>query len=290
MKRRTFIVQAGAALAGAALASVAPEWAVSEADVKLEIAPLELEIAPGKVVHTVAYNGHVPGPLIRWPEGKPIAIDVFNRTAIPEIVHWHGLWIPSAMDGSAEEGGTMITPGAQFRYLFTPQPAGFRWYHTHAFAGHDLKRSTYTGQFGCFYIEPKDDAGAYDQEIFLTLHDWARTWRQRRLFDGSCVRIRNRRWPDAWFWRSSQGARGPTSALAYSECKRQPGSLAGARGTRNDRGCHGWQSRAHAKPGARNSIGTCRAYRCRGDDESSRSVDSWGNARPIAQGGHGNCR
>ena len=172
MKRRTFMVQAGAAVAGTALASVAPEWAVSEPDVKLEIAPLELEIAPGKVVHTVAYNGHVPGPLIRWPEGKPIAIDVFNRSAIPEIVHWHGLWIPSEMDGSVEEGGTMIQPGAQFRYLFTPQPAGFRWYHTHAFAGHDLKRSTYTGQFGGFYIESKDDAGAYDQEIFLTLHDW----------------------------------------------------------------------------------------------------------------------
>ena len=172
MKRRTFIVQAGAAVAGTALASVAPEWAVSEPDVKLEIAPLELEIAPGKVVHTVAYNGHVPGPLIRWPEGKPIAIEVFNRTAIPEIVHWHGLWIPSEMDGSVEEGGTMIQPGAQFRYLFTPRPRGFRWYHTHAFAGHDLKRATYTGQFGCFYIESNDDAGAYDQEIFLTLHDW----------------------------------------------------------------------------------------------------------------------
>src|SRR6204780_418899 len=172
MKRRAFILQAGAAFAGAALASRAPEWAPSEADVKLEIASLELEIAPGKVVHTVAYNGRVPGPLIRWPEGKPIAIDVFNRTAIPEIVHWHGLWIPSPMDGSAEEGGTMIAPNAQFRYLFTPQPAGFRWYHTHAFAGHDLKRSTYTGQFGCFYIEPKGDAGAYDQELFLTLHDW----------------------------------------------------------------------------------------------------------------------
>ena len=172
MKRRTFIVQAGAAFAGATLASVAPEWAVSEADMKLEIAPLDLEIAPGKVVHTVAYNGRVPGPLIRWPEGKPIAIDVFNRAAIPEIVHWHGLWTPSAMDGSVEEGGTMIAPDAQFRYLFTPRPAGFRWYHTHAFAGHDLKRSTYTGQFGCFYIEPRGDAGAYDQEIFLTLHDW----------------------------------------------------------------------------------------------------------------------
>jgi FtsP/CotA-like multicopper oxidase with cupredoxin domain len=172
MNRRTFIAQAGAALAGAALASVASDWPQSKPDVKLEIAPLELEIARGKVVHTVAYNGRVPGPLIRWPEGKPIVIDVFNRTSIPEIVHWHGLEIPSEVDGAAEEGSPMIPPGAQFRYAFTPRPAGFRWYHTHSFAGHDLKRGGYTGQFGCFYIELKSEAGAYDQEIFLTLHDW----------------------------------------------------------------------------------------------------------------------
>jgi len=94
MNRRTFIAQAGTALTGAALASVAPAWAQTAPDVKLEIAPLALEIAPGKLVHTVAYNGRVPGPLIRWPEGKPIVIDVFNRSAIPEIVHWHGLWTP----------------------------------------------------------------------------------------------------------------------------------------------------------------------------------------------------
>ena len=49
----------------------------------------------------------------------------------------------------------MIAAGGQRRYSFTPRPAGFRWYHTHTFAGHDLKRGTYTGQFGCFYIEPK---------------------------------------------------------------------------------------------------------------------------------------
>jgi hypothetical protein len=104
------------------LASVAPAWAQTRTRRKLEIAPLELEIAPGKVIHTVAYNGRVPGPLIRWPEGKPIAIDVFNRTAIPEIVHWHGLWIPSDMDGSVEEGGPMIAPGAQFRYLSRRSP------------------------------------------------------------------------------------------------------------------------------------------------------------------------
>src|SRR5580692_10131682 len=104
MNRRKFIAQAGGALAGATLASIEPAWAQTVPDVKLEIAPLALEIAPGKVVHTVAYNGRVPGPLIRWPEGKPIAIDVVNRTAIPEIVHWHGLVIPSLMDGAMEEG------------------------------------------------------------------------------------------------------------------------------------------------------------------------------------------
>jgi FtsP/CotA-like multicopper oxidase with cupredoxin domain len=176
MNRRTFIgqaiVQAGAAVAGATLASVTSAWPQSKPDVQLEIAPLELEIAPGRIVRTVAYNGRVPGPLIRWPEGKPVIVDVRNRTSVPEIVHWHGMEIPSEMDGAAEEGSPMIPPGGQFRYAFTPRPAGFRWYHTHSFAGHDLKRGTYTGQFGCFYIEPKSDAGAYDQELFLTLHDW----------------------------------------------------------------------------------------------------------------------
>jgi FtsP/CotA-like multicopper oxidase with cupredoxin domain len=171
VKRRIFLAEAGGALAGAALASFSPRRQ-APADVSLEIAPLALEIAPGKIVHTVAYNGRVPGPLIRWPEGKPIAIDVANRTGIPEIVHWHGQWISSGMDGSMEEGTPMIAPGAQFRYAFTPRPAGFRWYHTHSFAGHDLKRGGYSGQFGCFYVEPKSEPGAYDQEIFLTLHDW----------------------------------------------------------------------------------------------------------------------
>lgn len=169
--RRTFIAQMGAALAGATLA---PSYNLAQAqpDVELEIAPLKLEISPGRVIETVAYNGRVPGPLIRWPEGKPIVIDVVNKSSIPEIVHWHGQEISSEMDGAAEEGSPMIPPGGRFRYAFTPRPAGFRWYHTHALAGHDLKRGTYTGQFGCFYIEPKTDPGAYDQEIFLTLHDW----------------------------------------------------------------------------------------------------------------------
>ncbi len=172
MNRREFIAFSGAALAGAALSPASPAWPQTASDVTLEIAPLKLEIAPKKVIDTIAYNGRVPGPLIRWPEGKLITVDVLNRTADPEIVHWHGQWISPDMDGASEEGSPMIAPGCKHRYSFSPKPSGFRWYHTHTFAGHDLKRAAYTGQFGCFYVEPKREPGAYDQEIFLTLHDW----------------------------------------------------------------------------------------------------------------------
>jgi FtsP/CotA-like multicopper oxidase with cupredoxin domain len=172
ISRREFLAQAGLATLSMRAALRTSAQAQQQADFRLEIAPLKLEIAPGKVIHTVAYNGQVPGPLIRWPEGKAVTIDVANRSDVPEIVHWHGLWIPPDQDGAMEEGSPMIAPGGQRRYSFTPRPSGFRWYHTHTYAGHDLKRGTYTGQFGCFYIEPKNEPGAHDQEIFLTLHDW----------------------------------------------------------------------------------------------------------------------
>jgi FtsP/CotA-like multicopper oxidase with cupredoxin domain len=50
--------------------------------------------------------------------------------------------------------------------------SGTRWYHTHALAGKDLRRSLYSGQYGFFYIEPKANPGRYDQEIFIAMHHW----------------------------------------------------------------------------------------------------------------------
>jgi FtsP/CotA-like multicopper oxidase with cupredoxin domain len=69
MNRREFIARsAAAAELGASLSRTRELWSQSPADVRLEIAPLKLEIAPGKHVETIAYNGQVPGPLIRWPD------------------------------------------------------------------------------------------------------------------------------------------------------------------------------------------------------------------------------
>ncbi len=142
------------------------------ADYSLTIAPYTLEVAPKKFVKTVAYNGQVPGPLLRMREGVAVTVDVANSSGNDEVVHWHGLFLPPEVDGSMEEGTPHIASGASARYTFTPRPAGFRWYHTHVMAGKDLKRGLYSGQFGFLFVEPKENPARYDQEVFLALHDW----------------------------------------------------------------------------------------------------------------------
>ncbi len=71
-----------------------------------------------------------------------------------------------------EEGTPMVPTGGSRQYSFTAQPSGTRWYHTHVSAGKDLRRSLYSGQFGFFYIEAKNNPGNYDQEVFLAAHQW----------------------------------------------------------------------------------------------------------------------
>jgi len=170
VNRREFMGLAGMATG----ASVVGRGArgLAEADYSLTIAPYSLEVAPKKFVKTTAYNGQVPGPLLRMKEGVPVTVDVVNRSGNDEVVHWHGLFLPPEVDGAMEEGTPHIAAGASTRITFTPRPAGFRWYHTHAMAGKDLKRGLYSGQFGFLFVEPKENPARYDQEVFLALHDW----------------------------------------------------------------------------------------------------------------------
>jgi FtsP/CotA-like multicopper oxidase with cupredoxin domain len=147
----------------------------SPADFTLDIAPYLLEASPKHRFQTVAYNGQVPGPLLRMKQGRPITIDIHNHSANPEIVHWHGLFLPVETDGAMEEGSPMIPPGASTRIAFTPDPAGFRWFHSHAFAGNDLRKGLYSGQHGFLMIDSDPVIGMLSlhvPEIFLALHDW----------------------------------------------------------------------------------------------------------------------
>ena len=192
MKRREFLGLGSAAVLGGAMGARLPAQSQSvemgnmahqnsaagksdettPADFTIRIAPVALEIAPSRFISTIGYNGMSPGPVLRMREGKPVTVDVINNTDAAELVHWHGLFVAPEVDGSEEEGTPMVPPGGRRRYQFTPRPAGTRWYHSHAMAGADLHRGTYTGQYGFLMIESGNNPGQYDQELFVALRDW----------------------------------------------------------------------------------------------------------------------
>jgi FtsP/CotA-like multicopper oxidase with cupredoxin domain len=154
----------------AAPSSIPPD---GNADITLRIAETTLDLAPGRSIRTLAYNGQVPGPFLRAPQGKPLIVDVWNDSKDEEIVHWHGFHIPSDVDGAFEEGTPGVPPnGGHRRYAFTPNPAGTRWYHSHTSAGRNLRKSTYSGQFGAFIVDGANDPGAFDREVPILLHEW----------------------------------------------------------------------------------------------------------------------
>src|ERR1700737_3070397 len=152
--------------------SNAPVSDATKPDFTLRIAPVLVELTPTRTVSTIGYNGTSPGPLIRMREGKPVTVEVINDTDVPELVHWHGLFIPPEVDGVEEESAPMGAPPGRIRYQFVPRPAGMRWYHTHTMAGADLHRGAYTGQFGFLLIESANNPGNYDKEVFLALREW----------------------------------------------------------------------------------------------------------------------
>lgn len=143
-----------------------------DADIKLRIGEINLDLAPRRVVKTLAYNGQVPGPLLRAIQGRAIAVDVWNETKEDDMVHWHGFHIPPDVDGSHEEGTPPVPAQGHRRYVFTPGPTGTRWYHSHGHAGRNLRKTTYSGQFGMFVVESGNDPGRYDLEVPILLHEW----------------------------------------------------------------------------------------------------------------------
>ena len=173
--RRSLLKCAGLVpLIGAAprLAFGADEATAEKADYTLRIGTGLVELAPDHIVSTALYNGQFPGPLLRFKEEQQVIVDIRNDTDTPELVHWHGQMIPSDVDGAAEEGTPFVPVHGMRRISFVPRPSGFRFYHTHVVAGADLNRGTYTGQAGPVYIEPKNNARAYDREIFLVMKEF----------------------------------------------------------------------------------------------------------------------
>ena len=130
----------------------------------------EHEFAEGTRATVWGYNGSTPGPTIEAIEGDRVRIFVTNRLAEPTSVHWHGLLLPSGMDGVAGLNQPSIQPGETYVYEFPLRQHGTQMYHPHA----DEMVQMAVGMMGMFIIHPREpQEPRVDRDYVLLLHNWA---------------------------------------------------------------------------------------------------------------------
>jgi CopA family copper-resistance protein len=121
----------------------------------------------GRRGSAVTINGTVPGPILRFREGETATLRVSNRLDEDTSIHWHGILLPSEMDGVPGLSFPGIRPGETFTYRFPVRQSGSYWYHSHSSLQEQL------GQYGALVMEPAHhDPVHYDREHFVVLSDW----------------------------------------------------------------------------------------------------------------------
>ena len=131
---------------------------------------IEHEFAPGSRAKCWGYNGTTPGPTIEAVEGDRVRILVTNRLPEHTTIHWHGILLPSGMDGVGGLSQPHIKPGETYAYEFTLRQNGTHMYHPHA----DELVQLATGMMGMFIIHPRDgERERIDRDYCFLLHNWA---------------------------------------------------------------------------------------------------------------------
>lgn len=114
--------------------------------------PVLREFASGMVAHMWGYNGQSPGPTIECVEGDRIRIFVTNKLPEHTTVHWHGVLLPSGMDGVGGLSQPHIKPNQTYVYEFTMSKSGTFMYHPHA----DEMVQMAMGMMGALIVHPKN--------------------------------------------------------------------------------------------------------------------------------------
>ena len=154
----------------------------------LDARPVWWPILKNQKVSAYAYNGLVPGPLIRVKNGQRVRIQFTNNLPVETTVHWHGIGVPNSMDGVPGVTQNAITPGGHFTYEFNARPAGDPngggtfLYHSHV----DEDRQMSAGLSGAFIIDPERRSTSYSLDRTLVVSEWtvdAASGRARGVMD-----------------------------------------------------------------------------------------------------------
>ncbi len=128
------------------------------------------EFTPGLEANCWGYNGQVHGPTIEAVEGDTVRIYVTNKLPAATTVHWHGLIIPSGMDGVGGLNQHPIEPGETYVYEFKLIQHGTFMYHSH----HDEMTQMAMGMMGMIVIHPRKPAGPLpDRDFVMMLSEWS---------------------------------------------------------------------------------------------------------------------
>lgn len=135
-------------LALTSLVDVNPDPAIVE--VNIVATSSTQEYLAGKPADTWAYrDGSVdgsiastPGPLLDVPQGAHVIVHFRNELPDATTVHWHGLRVPNASDGTPI-AQVPVESGATYDYEFDANDAGLFWYHPHVAGDVQIERGLY---------------------------------------------------------------------------------------------------------------------------------------------------
>lgn len=132
---------------------------------------VEHEFAPGIKAKCWGYNGRVHGPTLEAVEGDRVRVYVTNRLGAPTTVHWHGVYVPSGMDGVGGLSQKVIMPGETFKYEWTFRQHGTFMYHSH----HDEMTQMAMGMMGMIVVHPRKPNADYkvDRDFCMMLSEWS---------------------------------------------------------------------------------------------------------------------
>ncbi len=133
----------------------------------LRIAPVAKRLGE-TTVRMLAYNGSIPGPTLRVPEGSELVVNVANHTDLEATVHWHGLRLDNRYDGTHQTQAP-IQAGDTFSYRIAFPDPGVYWYHPHIREDYGQEM----GLYGNILVVPADPGywGPVHREVLLTLDD-----------------------------------------------------------------------------------------------------------------------
>lgn len=126
------------------------------------------EFAPGLTTTCWGYNGRTIGPTIEAVEGDRVRIYVTNRLPEPTSVHWHGIILPSGMDGVAGLSHPPIPVGETYRYEFDLSQYGTYMYHPH----YDEMTQQALGMMGMFVVHQRGERPRPDKDFVMLSSEW----------------------------------------------------------------------------------------------------------------------